>query len=274
MRTFPELHGKTVIITGAASGIGKAMSKILMASGATLYALDMNAAGLRDLADELTGPGQIHPMTLNVADLEAYRVVIREILQRAGSIDYLFNNAGVTLLGLAEQIPFERWRWLSDINLMGVIHGIELVYPLMIEQGRGHIVNTASVAGGTGYATSAAYTASKAAVLELSRSLRSEAKAYGVKVTVMCPGYVDSSIFSQERIVGADREVVINDLPVKMMSPDVAAAGLLNGVLRSNSGLVVYPLSSKILWTLSQWFPSALTPLHRRLIRVFHAEKN
>ena len=97
---------------------------------------------------------------------------------------------------------------------MGVVHGILPVYPIMIRQQGGHIINTASIAGVTGYATAAAYTASKAAVLELTRSLRSEARCYGVKVSVACPGYVDSGIFVQDRIVGADRDDVIKDLPV------------------------------------------------------------
>ena len=180
----------------------------------------------------------------------------------------LFNNAGVTQLGEAQNIPFGRWKWVLDTNLMGVVHGTNLVYPVMIAQGHGHIVNTASIAGATGYATAAAYTTSKAAIMEFSRSLRAEAKAYGVFVSVACPGYVDSGIFSQDRIIGADRAVVVNDLPVKPMTPEVAANLMLKGVLKRQRN-IVFPFSAKVLWTLAHLVPSSLYPFQTKLLRVF-----
>jgi len=262
--------GKTVVLTGAASGIGRAMARLLVGCGATVHALDANQAGLSALAQQNSGPGEIHPVTLDVRDRDAYACAIREIVRVSKAIDFLFNNAGVTQLGEAQNIPFERWKWLLDINLMGVIHGTQLVYPIMIAQGSGHIINTASIAGATGYATAAAYTASKAAILEFSRSLRAEAKGYGVRVSVACPGYVDSGIFDQDRIIGADREAMIRDLPVKMMTPDEAAGHLLKGVMRRKNS-IIFPFSARLLWWLSSWAPSVLGPFQRRLLRVFQS---
>ncbi len=263
--------GRTVVLTGSASGIGRALTRLLVGSGATVHALDVNEDALAAMVRENSGPGVLHPFILDVRDRDAYASVIVEILRVSKSIDFLFNNAGVTLLGEAQTIPFERWKWLLDVNLMGVIHGTHLVYPLMIAQGSGHIINTASIAGATGYATAAAYTASKAAILEFSRSLRAEAKGYGVRVSVACPGYVDSGIFTQDRIIGADMDAMIRDLPVKMMTPDEAAGHLLKGVV-SRKNTIVFPVSARFLWGLSKWAPSLLFPLQRRFLRVFQRQ--
>ncbi|MES2439185.1 MAG: SDR family oxidoreductase [Verrucomicrobiota bacterium] len=265
IRTF---EGRTAIVTGAASGIGLALTRLLLSSGATVHALDFNEAGLAALAAENPGKGKIHTARLNVCDRETYAAVIEGIRQLSGSIDFLFNNAGVTQLGEAQNIPFERWKWLLDINLMGVINGTHLVYPIMIEQGSGHIINTASVAGATGYATAAAYTASKAAVLEFTRSLRAEAKIYGVRISVACPGYVNSSIFSQDRVMGADCDAMIRDIPVKMMTPDQAAAGFLKGVI-ARKDTIVFPFTARFLWALSCWTPVLIGPFQKRFLRVF-----
>lgn len=265
-----HFKGKTAVLTGAASGIGRSVALLLARSGAVVHALDANEEGLAALVREEHVPGTIRPVTLDVRDRARYEEVVRGISDCSGKIDFLFNNAGITQLGESQNIPFETWKRLLDINLMGVIHGCHLVYPIMIRQGSGHIINTASVAGSTGYATAAAYAASKAAIIELSRSLRAEARAYGVRVSSVCPGYVDSGIFTQEHIVGADREAVIRDLPVKMMSPDKAAVCLLRGVMRRDD-MIVFPFSAKVLYALSTWAPSLIDPLQTKLLDVFRS---
>tara|TARA_B110000037_G_scaffold223087_1_gene301923 strand:- start:66 stop:884 length:819 start_codon:yes stop_codon:yes gene_type:complete len=260
--------GSTVLLTGAASGIGRALALLLSKCGATVHALDLNEEGLDSLVSEAAA---IHPHCVDITNYEAYSAVVAKISESSTPIDFLFNNAGVTLLGEAQNIPFERWEWLLDINLMGAVNGTMLIYPGMIMRRSGHIVNTASIAGSTGYATAAAYTTSKAALLEFSRSLRSEAEAYGVRVSVACPGYVNSAIFSQDRIVGADRDAMVRDLPVKMMSTDEAAFGFLKGVSKGKN-TIVFPFTARFLWFLSCWVPSALGVFQRRFMRVFQTK--
>ncbi|MEP2777357.1 MAG: SDR family oxidoreductase [Luteolibacter sp.] len=262
--------GATVVLTGAASGLGKAMTRLLADAGAEVFALDVNGAGLDRLVEEC--PGNIHAVQADVTDLDAYRRIGERIIGLSGKVDYLFNNAGITLLGEAQNLPFPRWKTLMDINLMGAVNGTQVFYPSMIIRKSGRIINTASIAGTTGYATATAYTASKAAVLEFSRSLRAEAKNYGVGVSVACPGYVDTGIFAEDRIVGADRGQMIRDLPVKMMSPDYAAGRLLDGVAKGK-GTIIFPFSAKFLWTLSCWAPPLIRPFHKRFMRTFQAKK-
>jgi NADP-dependent 3-hydroxy acid dehydrogenase YdfG len=258
---------RSVLLTGAASGIGRALALRLVACGATVHAADMDAAGLQKLAAEATGPGKIAPRKLDVSDRADYALWVQEC-SAAGPVDYLFNNAGVTLLGEAQNVPFDRWKWLLDINLMGVLNGVMLVYPVMVTQGHGHIVSTGSIAGITGYATAAAYTTAKKAVIGMSDSLAAEAKAYGVKVTVVCPGYVNSNIFTQDRVMGANVSEVVKDLPAPMMSPDTAARHYLDGVA-SGKPRVIFPANARLLCWLARWLPFTLGPIQKRLMRKF-----
>lgn len=263
-----HFKGKAVILTGAASGIGRALALRLAGAGAVVYAVDVNGAGLESLRTDAGPQARVELCELDVRDPDAFAELVQNIEAESKQIDFLFNNAGVTLLGESQNIPFERWQWLLDINLMGVVHGILAVYPLMVRQGGGHIINTASLAGATGYATASAYTCSKAAVLELSRTLRSEAKIYGVKVSAACPGYVDSGIFAEDRIVGADLDAITKTFPSGLMTPDVAASHLLKGVI-AGKPTIIFPFSARFLWTVSTWMPALVEPFQKRFIQVF-----
>ncbi len=259
---------RVAVVTGAGSGIGLGMTRHLFASGARIHAVDFDPEAPARMEHEF-GRERVTVHTLDVSDATAFGQMVAKVIELDGCIDFLFNNAGVTLLAEAHRAPFKRWKWLLDINVMGVVHGVAHVYPLMVERGSGHIVNTASIAGITGYPTAAAYTMSKACVLELSRSLREEARDFGVKVSVACPGYVRTGIFTQDRTVGADLEEVIKDLPAGMMDPSDAAVRILHGTARGRE-TIVFPFSARLLWKIACWFPVLLAPIHARLLRKFH----
>lgn len=261
-------EGRVVFLTGAASGMGRAMAKLLAACGARVHAADRDGEGLASLAKETGGPGSLHTHLFDVTDSAAWLRELDEAERTDGAIDYLFNNAGVTLVGAAHTIPFERWKWLLDINVMGTVNGTQIVYPRMAARRAGHIVNTASIAGVTGYASASAYTASKGVVIELTRSTGAEAREYGVKFSLVCPGYVDTNIFTQDRVVGTDVGRMLGDLPIRMMSSERAAAAILAGVARGRE-VIVFPLSSQLLWHVSHWAPALLGPFQRHLMRLF-----
>lgn len=266
MRT--AFGGKSVLLTGAGSGIGRALALRLVECGATVHAADRNGEALEKLSKETGGPGKIEPRVLDVSDNTDFGRWVEECSSGGVPIDFLINNAGVTLLGEAHKVSFDRWKWLLDINLMGVIYGTNHVYPLMVKQGSGHIVSTGSVAGVTGYATACAYTSAKNAVIGMSESLAPEAEVHGVKVTVVCPGYVSSNLFNQDRVVGANVDEVLKDLPAPMMTPDDAALGYLKGII-SGKRRVVFPANAKLLCFIAAWVPTLLRPIQNRLMRKF-----
>jgi len=253
--------GKVALVTGVSSGIGRELARQLSEAGARVHGVDLGE-----------DPG-IEGMTfrsMDVVDPEGWRSLVEGLERGEGGIDYLFNNAGVSLLGEAHKVPFERWKWLLDINVMGPVHGIQAVYPGMVRRGSGHIVSTASIAGITGYATSAPYTASKGFVIGLSQSLAAEARAYGVKVSVACPGYVRTAIFTQDKVYGADLKRVIDELPAPMMEPAEAARKLLKGVAKGKER-IVFPANARLLVFLAAWAPWAVGLLQKKLLAPFRS---
>ena len=123
--------------------------------------------------------------------------LVADVVDRHGRIDLLFNNAGIVIGGRTDEMGVEHWERVLDVNLMGVVNGVAAAYPVMVEQGHGHIVNTASTAGFAPAVLVAAYSASKHAVVGLSGALRAEAAHYGVRVSVLCPGSVDTPILDE-----------------------------------------------------------------------------
>ena len=126
----------------------------------------------------------------------SFERAVAEAVQQSGRIDYLFNNAGIAVGGEVDSYTLDDWNDVFDLNLRGVVHGIQAVYPIMIQQHSGHIVNTASMAGLHATAGAASYTASKHAVVALSKALRVEAERHGVQVSVFCPGATRTPILA------------------------------------------------------------------------------
>lgn len=186
--------GQTAVVTGAASGIGRALAGGFARRGLNVVACDVDRASLGDAAHELEAwGGGVLPVTTDVSSLESVQAAATSALERFGQVDVLCNNAGVAAGGAMADLSIERWEWVLGVNLWGVINGITTFLPAMLASGRpGHVLNTASVAGFLPSALSAPYASSKAAVIALSESLQLELTKSGaqVGVSVLCPGWV------------------------------------------------------------------------------------
>jgi short-subunit dehydrogenase len=228
---------------------------------------DINAAGAEEVAAAIRRRGgQAAAHHVDVADAHGVCQLIQHTVAAHRRLDYLFNNAGIAITADARDLRLAHWRQVIDVNLMGVIHGIQAAYPFMAQQGYGHIVNTASLAGLVPYPTNLPYATTKHAVVGLSLSLRAEAADLGVKVSVVCPGWVQSGIYAASPTLNVRRDQTQAPLPFKLMEADVAARRILAGVAR-NQPVIVFPLYARMLWWAYRMRATWLNPLGLKLTR-------
>jgi NAD(P)-dependent dehydrogenase (short-subunit alcohol dehydrogenase family) len=259
LRTF---DGAVVVITGGASGIGRALGEDLARRGADVVLADLQADLAEDVAAAIRAQGgRATAAALDVTDFAATERLVRQTADRHGRLDYLFNNAGLGVLGEARYYDITDWDKVFDVCLRGVVNGVQAAYPLMLRQGYGHIVNTASAAGLFPCPTVVSYCAAKHAVVGLSTSLRVEAAAAGVRVSVLCPGAVRTPILEG----GGKYGKVLQPVPpevlrehwrrVRPMPADRFAAAALRAVAR-NRAIIVIPSRWKLAWWLNRLSPS------------------
>lgn len=248
-------EGKTAIITGGASGIGRAVGAEMVRRGARVVLADIDGDRAKQAAAEMaSSDGDADSARLDVTDAAATRDLVREVAASHGRLDYMFNNAGVSMVSEVRDMTLDDWRRMIDVNLLGVIHGVLAAYPVMIEQGHGHIINTASIGGLSPFVLAAGYVATKHAVVGLSTSLRCEAKWLGVKVSVVCPGFIDTPLKDTLTYRNIDKETAINALPFALHSAERCALDIVHGVLRNKAIIVVTP-QAKALWWLFRTSP-------------------
>lgn len=185
--------GKSALVTGAASGIGLALARGLLARGARVWLADIDAAGVQRAAAELGVPAA-QAMALDVRDAAAYKASVDQVVRDAGRIDFLFSNAGIGVSGEVHEMAAEHFERIIDVNIRGTVHGVLAAYPQMVRQQGGTIVNTASAAGLIPSPLLTAYGMSKHAVVGLSASLRLEAAPHGVQVCVLCPSAIETPL--------------------------------------------------------------------------------
>lgn len=202
-----KLSDKKCLITGAASGIGRATALAAAARGAELFLTDIDAAGLAAVAGAVRRAGgkvSAHA-AFDIADLAAVSRFADEIHAAHGSLDVVMNIAGISIWGVVEDLEAAHWQRVVDVNLMGPIHVIQRFVPPMIAAGRGgHLVNVASAAALFGLPWHAAYSASKFGLRGLSEVLRFDLRRHGIGVSLVCPGAVDTPLVDSVRIVGVD----------------------------------------------------------------------
>jgi NAD(P)-dependent dehydrogenase (short-subunit alcohol dehydrogenase family) len=270
-----HFQGRVAIVTGAASGIGKALSGALARRGATVVLADIDEAGVKAAADALAAgpPGRVSGVTLDVTDAEAVASLVRRTAQDHGHLDFMFNNAGIGIVGPVHELTLAHWKRVIDVNLHGVVHGVVAAYPVMIDQGRGHIVNTASLAGLLPSPMLTPYGTTKHGVVGLSESLRMEAAAHGVRVSVVCPGVIDTPLLDKGNPPDLPEVTAMPNgrkLLTKMIGAPYPAASLaedvLDGVAR-NRPLIVSPRHARIPWRLYRLSPRLVIESGPRLMR-------
>ena len=192
-----RLDGKIAVVTGAAGVIGRATTELLAERGARIVAVDRKREELEDANKGLPASAEPLAVTADVSDEDEVADYVRAAVDRFGTIDVFYNNAGVEgEVRPITQYPLETFRRVLDVNVVGVFLGMKHVLPVMLKQNKGSIINTASIAGLIGSPQIAVYSASKHAVIGLTRSAAWECTGTGVRVNCVCPGMIDSRMLS------------------------------------------------------------------------------
>lgn len=207
-----NLNGKTIVITGASSGMGEAAARHLAAQGAQVVLGARRAGRLDALVAEIAAiGGKATAVTTDVTSRADVQRLVDTAVKTYGRINVLINNAGIMPLSPLERLKIDEWDQMIDVNLKGVLYGIAAVLPYMKDQKSGHIINLASVAGHKLFAGSAVYSATKFAVRALSEGLRQEVKPYNIRTTIISPGAVKTELLdhiSEQDVQKANQDYV------------------------------------------------------------------
>ena len=267
---------EVAIVTGGASGIGKAIVTELAARGAAVTIADINVDGAKRVAEQLAGA--VTAVELDVRDAAAVQAVYRSVNDEHGRLDLVFNNAGVAVGGLAEELTPEHWDRTIDVNLRGVVHGVQAAYPIMLAQRSGHIVNTASLAGLALPAIMSPYTASKYAVVGLSMALRAEGAARGVRVSALCPGFVDTPLLDNinaglpQTHASRHTRANIHHVWPRLYTADKLARDVMRGI-EKNKALIIAPATARVIAFAARHFPALAMAANRWQVTRYLSER-
>lgn len=233
-----SLAGRVAVVTGGASGIGRALAERLAREPMKVVVADLDERGLDEVATSIrAGGGEALPVRTDVADLAAVQALADRAFSAYGKVHLLCNNAGIALWGGLESATHRDWQWAINVNLWGVIHGIEAFVPRMIAQREpGHVVNTASMAGLVATRGLGVYNTTKYAVVGLSETLVKDLKPYGIGVSVLCPMGVATQIRRSDRVRPAPlrNETATQAEPVELMGrtlpPETVAEMVVNAI--------------------------------------------
>lgn len=265
----PALPGRSAIVTGGGSGIGAALVAALVEAGAHVVVADIDLPAARRIADSTSGPGSARAARLDVTDAAAVAALVDEVVADHGGLDLMFANAGITWGGDTELLTLEQWNAIIDVNIRGVVHCVHAAYPHMIRRGSGSLVLTSSMGGLCPAGLITSYAMTKHAVVGLGLSLRPEAAAHGVGVTVVCPAAVDTAILDKGELGGFDgRHYYLDGQGVKEpIDPRQLAESVLRDVAR-NRALVVEPARGRLAWRIQRLSPAIMDRTMVRYVRA------
>lgn len=258
---------KTAIVTGGASGIGRELCIELAKMDTKVYVADINKEGANKTVSVIASSGgRAEAVVADMRKPEDVKSLVNHVAA-LGPLDYMFNNAGVIMFGEFRDMEYDDWRHFIDSDVMSVVYGTMCAYEVMARQGHGHIVNVSSVFGIFPFALGTGYTTVKHAVVGLSMALRPEVADLGVKVSVACPGTVDTEARKTYTIFSADRDV-FNSYILKQLTARQTALKILKGV-KKNKGLIAFPFYDLIPWWLYRLHPSLNNWWQRKLVKLF-----
>jgi len=266
-----NLSGKTVLVTGAASGIGRETALACARRGANLVICDVDEGGMGETEQQARALGSdVYAQRVDVAGREAMRQFSEAVHQRVAALDLLVNNAGVGLLGGFLHTTLEDWDRIIGINLLGVVYGCHFFVPPMVSRGKGgHVVNVSSAAGIAASEELSAYSTTKFGVFGLSEALRNELMRHGIGVTVICPGIINTPITQTAPIRGPEgtpqmRQKMVEVYRRRSYGPERVAVNILKAVQRNRAVAPVSP-EAWASYFLKRLVPGVVAALIRKM---------
>ncbi len=268
-----NLSGQVAVVTGAASGIGRALAEALAKRGASLALCDVDGPGLTETM-KIVERHQVPLMTshVDVSDRGAVEAFAKQVEDRFGAANFVFNNAGVALAANVEDQSYEDFEWLMNINFWGVVHGTNSFLPLLKKANHGHLVNVSSVFGLFSVPGQSAYNAAKFAVRGFTEALQQELEAAGssVGVSVVCPGGIKTNIAKNARVRRTDfAGDTVEDFTARFeelarTTPADAAEVILKGVAQKKRRILIGGDARMMQWIV-RLFPTGYPAVLRRM---------
>jgi NAD(P)-dependent dehydrogenase (short-subunit alcohol dehydrogenase family) len=253
---FPN---KRAFITGSGSGLGLAMARALAKEGWTLGLFDIDPSRLVAAEEELTATGaRVEAFPGDVTQGHELTVAVNSFADNAGGLDLMVNNAGVACAGGLLETPIDDWRWIIDINVLGVVNGCRAGVPHLQRNGNGLLLNIASAAAFVAPPFFTPYNATKAAIVAISESLAAELSPTGIQVSVAMPSFMQTELLSTAR--GPERERKIAEQLIK--NSKYSAAACADDILHHAADgdlYIVLPRSLRKVWRLKRWWPQWFT---------------
>lgn len=271
---------QTAFITGAGSGIGRSLAHALADKGCAVFITDINGENLTRVEEELRAKQvNVHACVLDVSNRQAVFDAVDEATQKMGSVEGMFNNAGISFSDLVDSHDYADFEQVMDVDFWGVVHGTKAVLPQMLERGHGHIINVSSIFGIIGVPSQSAYCAAKHAVKGFNESLFYELVDTGVQVHSVHPGGVDTGIVKN----GVHKKSIDGEIDREEMekrfqenartTPDEAARVILDGVAKSRYRILVGG-DARFIDRMQRWFPNLWRKFFPRLMKGTLGDKN
>jgi NADP-dependent 3-hydroxy acid dehydrogenase YdfG len=266
-----DRRNHVVVITGAGSGLGRALALRYARAGWRVAVADIALDRAQAVVGELQALGnEAEAFVVDVGDEASMNALRDAVLARFGNVDHVINNAGVASAGDTIETTLDDWRWMLDINLLGVVRGCRAFVPGLVAQGHGHVINTASFAALAGAPGLASYSVAKAGVVALSESLRAEMalRRTGVGVSVVCPAFFQTNLLQNFRGPEAARTMAGKLMRKSADNADSVAARIFDGAMAGRF-LILPTRDEPMRWRLKRWLPEFY---FRKLIAAVSAQ--